>query len=43
LIQLEGDETFSGLQRFLATVHPLTSERRMSRYVYVGRKLKLAT
>jgi hypothetical protein len=38
LIQLEGEETFAGLQRFLATVHRLTSEGRMSRYVYVGRK-----
>jgi hypothetical protein len=37
LIQLEGEETFAGLQRFLATVHRLTSQRRMSRYVYVGR------
>jgi cyclopropane fatty-acyl-phospholipid synthase-like methyltransferase len=38
LVQLEGEETFAGLQRFLATVHRLTRERRMSRYVYVGRK-----
>jgi 2-polyprenyl-3-methyl-5-hydroxy-6-metoxy-1,4-benzoquinol methylase len=38
LIQLEGEETFAGLQRFLTTVHRLTSERRMSRFVYVGRK-----
>ena len=38
LIHLEGDETFAELQRFLATVHDLTSERRMSRFAYVGRK-----
>jgi hypothetical protein len=38
LIRLEGEETFDGLQRFLATVHCLTSERRMSRFVYLGRK-----
>jgi SAM-dependent methyltransferase len=38
LAQLEGEETYAGLQRFLATVHRLTSEKRMSRYVYVGRK-----
>jgi len=38
LNQLEGEQTFAGLQRFLATVHRLTSERRMSRFVYVGRK-----
>ena len=38
LIQLEGEETFTGLQRFLATVHRLTSERRLSRFAYLGRK-----
>ena len=38
LVRLEGEETFAGLQRFLATVHHLTSERRMSRFVYLGRK-----
>lgn len=38
LLRLEGDETFAGLQRFLANVHLLTSERRLSRFVYVGRK-----
>lgn len=38
LTQLEGNETFAGLQRFLATVHQLTSERRLSRMVYLGRK-----
>lgn len=38
LIRLEGEETFAGLQRLLATVHRLTSERRMSRFVYLGRK-----
>lgn len=44
LIQLEGEETFAGLQRFLATVHRLTRERRLSRFVYIGRKpVKRAT
>ena len=38
LIRLEGAETFAGLQRFLATVHKLTRERRMSRLVFLGRK-----
>jgi SAM-dependent methyltransferase len=38
LIQLEGAETFAGLQRFLATVHRLTCERRMSRLLYLGRR-----
>jgi ubiquinone/menaquinone biosynthesis C-methylase UbiE len=38
LTRLEGEEAFAGLQRFLTTVHRLTSERRLSRFVYVGRK-----
>lgn len=38
LSRLEGEETFAGLQRFLAAVHRLTSERRLSRFVYLGRK-----
>jgi ubiquinone/menaquinone biosynthesis C-methylase UbiE len=39
LQRLEGAETFAGLQRFLATVHCLSSERRLSRNAYIGRKL----
>jgi cyclopropane fatty-acyl-phospholipid synthase-like methyltransferase len=38
LIRMEGEETFLGLQRFLATVHRLTSEGRLSRFAYLGRK-----
>ena len=38
LTRLEGQATFDGLQRFLATVHRLTRERRLSRFVYLGRK-----
>jgi cyclopropane fatty-acyl-phospholipid synthase-like methyltransferase len=38
LIRLEGEETFAGLQRFLATVRRLTSERRLSRFAYLGRR-----
>ena len=38
LRRLEGDETFAGLQRFLATVHVLTRERRLSRFAYLARK-----
>ena len=38
LTRLEGGETFAGLQRFLATMHRLTSERRLSRFAYLGRK-----
>jgi SAM-dependent methyltransferase len=36
--KLEGPETFAGLQGFLATVHRLASQRRLSRYVYLCRK-----
>ena len=38
LIRLEGEETFAALQRFLATVHRLTRERRMYRLLYLVRK-----
>src|SRR5262249_710374 len=38
LIRLEGEETFAGLQRFLAIVHRLTNERRLSRFAYLGRQ-----
>ena len=41
LRRLEGEETFAGLQRFLATVHLLTRERRLSRFAYFGRKPEL--
>jgi len=35
LIKLEGEERFEGLQKFLSTVHKLTSERRLSRFVFL--------
>jgi ubiquinone/menaquinone biosynthesis C-methylase UbiE len=38
LIKIEGDERFEGLQKFFATVHKLTSERRLSRFVFVAEK-----
>jgi len=38
LIALEGSESYEGLQRFLACVHALTSERRLLRYVYLAEK-----
>ena len=38
LIQLEGEPKFNGVQRFLEAVHALASERRLSRFVYVGRR-----
>ena len=34
LLKIEGEERFEGLQRFFATVHTLTSERRLSRIAY---------
>ena len=36
LVQLEGVDRFVGLQTFFATVHRLSSERRLSRGVYVA-------
>jgi SAM-dependent methyltransferase len=39
LIKIEGEERFEGLQQFFATVHRLTSERRLSRIVYLVEKL----
>ncbi len=38
LIKIEGEERFEGLQKFFATVHQLTSERRLSRFVFVAEK-----
>ena len=36
LMALEGEQNFAGLQRFLACVHTLTSERRLLRFLYVA-------
>jgi SAM-dependent methyltransferase len=38
LVELEGDEAYEGLQRFLAAVHLLASERRLSRFMYLARR-----
>jgi SAM-dependent methyltransferase len=38
LLAIEGAANFEGLQQFLFTVHALTSERRLLRFVYVGEK-----
>lgn len=35
LLQMEGEERFEGLQRFFKSVHDLTSQRRLSRVVYL--------
>ena len=36
----EGEANFEGLQRFLSSVHTLTSERRLLRFVYIVEKEK---
>jgi hypothetical protein len=38
LMQIEGEDRFEGLQKFFAAVHRLTSERRLSRIVYLVEK-----
>jgi SAM-dependent methyltransferase len=38
LIEIEGEERFKGLQQFFAAVHRLTSERRLSRIMYLVEK-----
>ncbi len=38
MVQIEGEERFAGLQAFFSVVHRLTSERRLSRFVYVAQK-----
>ncbi len=38
LMAIEGKANFEGLQQFLSTVHALTSEGRLRRYVYVAQK-----
>lgn len=38
LLPLEGEQTYHGQQRFLAMVHRLASERRLSRLAFLARK-----
>jgi len=38
LIKIEGEERFEGLQNFAGTVYKLTSERRLSRFVFLAEK-----
>ena len=38
LVEREGEVNFEGLQRFLACVHRLSAERRLSRYAYLAEK-----
>jgi len=39
LVEREGDANFAGLQGFLACVHRLSAERRLSRYCYLAEKV----
>lgn len=38
LIKIEGNDNFEGLQRFLSVVYRLSSERRLSRFVFMASK-----
>lgn len=38
LLQIEGQKTFEGVQRFLDVVHTLSSELRLSRFLFVAQK-----
>lgn len=38
MVQIEGEERYIGLQQFFSVVHRLTSERRLSRFVYLAQK-----
>lgn len=38
LREIEGAEEFASIQEFLAVVHKLANERRLSRFAYVARK-----
>jgi SAM-dependent methyltransferase len=39
LIKIEGENNFQGLQNFLACVHQVSKERRLSRYAYLAQKV----
>jgi cyclopropane fatty-acyl-phospholipid synthase-like methyltransferase len=38
MIELEGSENFTGLQKFLLCVHTVSRDRRLSRFMYLARK-----
>jgi cyclopropane fatty-acyl-phospholipid synthase-like methyltransferase len=38
LIKIEGEKTYAALQQFLSVVYTLSSERRLSRFVFVAQK-----
>jgi hypothetical protein len=39
LVEREGQANFDGLQRFLACVHSLSTDRRLSRYCYLAERV----
>jgi ferric-dicitrate binding protein FerR (iron transport regulator) len=39
LVEREGLANFEGLQRFLACVHNLSADRRLSRYCYLAERV----
>jgi SAM-dependent methyltransferase len=43
LTRIEGEANFLGLQKFLACVHTLSKEHRLSRFMYVGSKPAFST
>ncbi len=43
LIQIEGEERYAKLQEFFSVVHRLASERRLSRFAYLGQKREAVT
>lgn len=42
LVPIESEAKFEGTQAFLAAVHQLAGERRLSRFVYIGRRVEPA-
>ena len=42
LVGLETEATYEAIQQFLAVVHALAAERRLSRIAYVGRRVENA-
>lgn len=43
LVTIEGEGNFEGLQQFLSTVHTLTEEGRLRRFLYVAQKPREST
>jgi len=42
LVPLEAEAKFEGIQKFLAAVQQLAEERRLSRFVYIGKRVENA-